>query len=172
MSNCPKCFVRIEKSAGCNHMTCRQCSYEWCWVCGSKFSPNHMNPINPFGCSGLLTCIPGNSKRILLWSTLNFIFLPITFFLIIALLSIYGLFELIKRINQCFGFSSSLLRISVDILIFCPLCLLTSAIAIIIYGILIVPTMVIQLYRMIKIFRIWCCKSNDKKRRRKAIQGS
>jgi ariadne-1 len=30
---CPKCSVAVEKNGGCNHMTCRQCKYEWCWVC-------------------------------------------------------------------------------------------------------------------------------------------
>jgi len=30
---CPKCDVAVEKNGGCNHMTCRQCKYEWCWVC-------------------------------------------------------------------------------------------------------------------------------------------
>jgi len=30
---CPKCNVFVEKNGGCNHMTCRQCSYEWCWMC-------------------------------------------------------------------------------------------------------------------------------------------
>lgn len=31
--SCPRCSVYVEKNGGCNHMTCRQCSYEWCWMC-------------------------------------------------------------------------------------------------------------------------------------------
>eukprot|EP01111_Echinosteliopsis_oligospora_P005800 TRINITY_DN1948_c0_g1_i1.p1 TRINITY_DN1948_c0_g1~~TRINITY_DN1948_c0_g1_i1.p1 ORF type:complete len:560 (+),score=110.51 TRINITY_DN1948_c0_g1_i1:175-1854(+) len=30
---CPKCSTAVEKNGGCNHMTCRQCKFEWCWVC-------------------------------------------------------------------------------------------------------------------------------------------
>lgn len=31
--DCPKCETSTEKHGGCNHMTCRQCKHEWCWVC-------------------------------------------------------------------------------------------------------------------------------------------
>jgi ariadne-1 len=30
---CPNCNVYVEKNGGCNHMNCRQCSHEWCWMC-------------------------------------------------------------------------------------------------------------------------------------------
>lgn len=30
---CPKCFVNIEKNGGCMHMSCKKCTYEFCWIC-------------------------------------------------------------------------------------------------------------------------------------------
>lgn len=30
---CPRCHVAVEKNGGCMHMSCRQCSHEWCWLC-------------------------------------------------------------------------------------------------------------------------------------------
>lgn len=33
---CPNCKFWVEKSSGCNHMTCR-CKYEFCYVCGGKY---------------------------------------------------------------------------------------------------------------------------------------
>ncbi|CCW62669.1 unnamed protein product [Phytomonas sp. EM1] len=34
---CPNCNVRIEKSHGCNHMTCK-CGHEFCWMCMGRWS--------------------------------------------------------------------------------------------------------------------------------------
>ncbi len=31
--DCPKCHATIEKNGGCNHMSCRECHADFCWVC-------------------------------------------------------------------------------------------------------------------------------------------
>ena len=50
---CPKCKCPTQKNAGCNHMTCRECLQDWCWICGRKTGKgggSHYSPINPLGC--------------------------------------------------------------------------------------------------------------------------
>lgn len=34
---CPQCNVSIEKNMGCDHMTCRYCGHEFCWLCLSAY---------------------------------------------------------------------------------------------------------------------------------------
>lgn len=38
---CPKCSMNIEKAGGCNHMTCKSCHKEFCWVCFGDWSGGH-----------------------------------------------------------------------------------------------------------------------------------
>ena len=42
---CPNkaCGARIEKEGGCNHMQCRQCGHEFCWVCMGDWEPHSLN---------------------------------------------------------------------------------------------------------------------------------
>ena len=40
---CPKCRRKVQKTFGCDHMTCIKCKHEWCWLCGENYSGNHTN---------------------------------------------------------------------------------------------------------------------------------
>jgi len=40
---CPQCNSTIEKNGGCNHMTCRKCKYEFCWICSGPWSEHGNN---------------------------------------------------------------------------------------------------------------------------------
>ncbi|KAF2671204.1 hypothetical protein BT63DRAFT_438699 [Microthyrium microscopicum] len=39
----PNCGVKIQKTAGCDHMTCRQCTHEFCWICLASYTDIRRN---------------------------------------------------------------------------------------------------------------------------------
>ena len=52
---CPKCKVYIERSTGCDHMTCNQCHSHFCYKCGGYFRSflglgNHHKSLAVLGC--------------------------------------------------------------------------------------------------------------------------
>ena len=50
VKRCPNCKFWTEKNEGCNHMTCSQCKFQWCWVCEKECVAGHYD----FGpCKGL-----------------------------------------------------------------------------------------------------------------------
>ena len=41
VKRCPYCRFWTEKQDGCNHMTCPQCNFQWCWVCEKECVAGH-----------------------------------------------------------------------------------------------------------------------------------
>lgn len=48
----PLCGANIEKNKGCDHMTCRKCKHEFCWVCMADYGPirQHGNMMHKTTC--------------------------------------------------------------------------------------------------------------------------
>mmetsp|Transcript_32887 Transcript_32887/g.47510 ORF Transcript_32887/g.47510 Transcript_32887/m.47510 type:complete len:1304 (-) Transcript_32887:148-4059(-) len=48
---CPRCNTPIEKDEGCNHMSCRKCRKEFCWICMQDWSLHSDNTGGYFQCN-------------------------------------------------------------------------------------------------------------------------
>ena len=43
VKRCPNCKFYIELRDGCNHMTCSNCKYEFCWLCLERYTIGHFD---------------------------------------------------------------------------------------------------------------------------------
>ena len=88
---CPRCRVRVERAAGCSHMMCPRCGFQWCWLCGKAYFSMHF-----------LSCSVERSK--LLHPTcdviLFFTLLPIIAFIALLILSALWLPDLVKELGR------------------------------------------------------------------------
>lgn len=111
VKRCPNCKFWTEKNEGCNHMTCSQCRFQWCWVCEKECVAGHYE----FGpCKGLHFERVDNdedAKRLLRencdcccvieWLITNFIYLLIYFFMMPCFyLAVLG-FKYLDDYNDC-----------------------------------------------------------------------
>lgn len=67
---CPNCKRKVQKTIGCDHMTCAKCKYEWCWLCGRNYISGHY---------GECEAKKLNKKNPPLWKVLVLLFAPIEF---------------------------------------------------------------------------------------------
>ena len=51
IKRCPNCSFYVEKNSGCNHMTCQQCKFQWCWICSKECTSITHYEMGP--CKGL-----------------------------------------------------------------------------------------------------------------------
>lgn len=49
--SCPKCSRPIEKNQGCNHMTCKMCTHEFCWLCSGDWKEHGQNTGGYYNCN-------------------------------------------------------------------------------------------------------------------------
>ena len=102
IKKCPKCGFFINKTSGCNHMTCGNptCKYEFCWICMNEAIPNHFD-IGP--CAGLQFIDPDSFQY---WFSQNCRCLSYFLQILLAIILIIVSFIIIPAIGLwfCFGF--------------------------------------------------------------------
>ena len=61
VKRCPCCRMWTEKNEGCNHMTCVECRFQWCWLCQEPYDGDHFSTGS---CKGLQFYKETDEKKI------------------------------------------------------------------------------------------------------------
>jgi ariadne-1 len=60
---CPKCQARIEKNQGCNHMKCKNCSFDFCWQCMEEWSKHNSETGGYYNCNRFVSAEKQDMKN-------------------------------------------------------------------------------------------------------------
>jgi hypothetical protein len=100
VKRCPRCKYFIEKNGGCNHITCFNCKYNWCWLCLQECKPNHYDNGICFGlqyakstCFSNMFCLISYQILIFIAKNIGFAILGSGFFFVIIYYLIYDNFH-------------------------------------------------------------------------------
>ncbi|XP_041106160.1 probable E3 ubiquitin-protein ligase RNF217 isoform X2 [Polyodon spathula] len=79
---CPRCKIHIQRTEGCDHMTCSQCNTNFCYRCGERyrqlrFFGDHTSNLSIFGCKFRYLPEKPNLRRLVRGSVCGLIVFPI-----------------------------------------------------------------------------------------------
>ena len=134
---CPNCKVAIVKEKGCNHMTCPYCKYQWCYLCGAKYTQKHY--VGLFGCADHFKEL--SFEYFLVFNYAAFLLFPVVF-LIVYIVCLYKGSTYVYDKYQPPNCGKKTITI-----------LLTSMISIVLfvlgYPLLFLPGLIVQLIRLV-----------------------